>query len=175
MKQDDPRAEEQRRIGGWMYIGFWILLLVILGSIFSRWLDHERNPNQDVVSHVSANGQREVILKRNRMGHYYVTGAINGHKVEFMLDTGATDIAIPSSVANSLGLRKMGTVQYQTANGVATGYATQLASVQVGNIVLHHLAAGINPHMDGDVVLLGMSFLKQIEFTQRGDTLILRQ
>lgn len=175
MNQHDPQAEEQRRIGGWMYIGFWILLLVILGSIFSRWLNHERNPNQDVVSRVTANGEREVVLKRNRMGHYYVTGDINGHQVEFMLDTGATDVAIPSSVADDLGLSRMGEVQYQTANGVATGYATQLASVRVGNIVLHNLAAGINPHMGGNVVLLGMSFLKQIDFTQRGDTLILRQ
>lgn len=175
MNQHEPQAEEQRRIGGWMYIGFWILLLVVLGSIFSRWLSHERNPNQDVVSHVTAGGEREVILKRNKMGHYFVTGDINGHQVEFMLDTGATDIAIPSSVASRLALRKLGVVQYQTANGVATGYATQLASVRVGNIVLHHLAAGINPHMDGHVVLLGMSFLKQVEFTQRGDTLILRQ
>lgn len=158
-----------------MYIGFWIVLILLLSSVFSRWLDHERNPNQDVVTRVGDNGVREVVLKRNRMGHYYATGSINGHRVEFMLDTGATDIAIPSSVAENLGLRKLGPVQYQTANGIATGYATRLKSVQVGKIVLHNLAAGINPHMDGDVVLLGMSFLKRIEFTQRGDSLILRQ
>lgn len=158
-----------------MYVGFWIVLILLLSSVFSRWLDHERNPNQDVVTRVGDNGVREVVLKRNRMGHYYATGSINGHRVEFMLDTGATDIAIPSSVAENLGLRKLGAVQYQTANGIATGYATRLESVQVGKIVLHNLAAGINPHMDGDVVLLGMSFLKRIEFTQRGDTLILRQ
>lgn len=175
MTEQDPHVAEQRRIGGWMYIGFWILLLALLGGIFSRWLDHERNPNQDVVSRVTAGGTHEVVLKRNRMGHYYVTGAINHHRVEFMLDTGATDIAIPSSVAEAIGLRRLGPVQYQTANGVATGYATRLNSVQVGNIVLHDLSAGIDPHMDGNVVLLGMSFLKQIEFTQRGDTLILRQ
>ncbi|MEJ2361979.1 MAG: TIGR02281 family clan AA aspartic protease [Gammaproteobacteria bacterium] len=175
MKQRDPHADEQRRLGGWMYVGFWIVLILLLSSVFSRWLDHERNPNQDVVTRVGDNGVREVVLKRNRMGHYYATGSINGHRVEFMLDTGATDIAIPSSVAENLGLRKLGAVQYQTANGIATGYATRLESVQVGKIVLHNLAAGINPHMDGDVVLLGMSFLKRIEFTQRGDTLILRQ
>lgn len=175
MNEQDRQAAEQRRLGGWMYIGFWILLFVILGGIFSRWLDHERNPNQNVVSRVTGNGVREVVLKRNRMGHYFASGDINGQRVEFMLDTGATDIAIPASVANELGLRRLGPVQYQTANGVARGYATRLHSVRVGKIVLHNLAAGINPGMDGDTVLLGMSFLKRIEFTQRGDKLILRQ
>lgn len=175
MNEQEQESAEQRRLGGWMYIGFWILLFVLLGSIFSRWLDHERNPNQDVVSRVTNGGVREVVLKRNRMGHYYATGTINGHRVEFMLDTGATDIAVPASVAEDIGLRRLGRVQYETANGIASGYATRLDSVRVGKIVLHDLSAGINPHMDGDVVLLGMSFLKRIEFTQRGDTLILRQ
>lgn len=175
MNEHEQQAVEQRRLGGWMYIGFWILLFVFLSSLFGHWLDHERNPNQQVESHVNAGGVREVVLKRNRMGHYHVTGTINGHTVEFMLDTGATDIAIPSSVAQDLGLQRLGRMEFNTANGVAEGYATRVREVRVGNIVLHDLAASINPHMSDDIVLLGMSFLKKIEFTQRDDTLILRQ
>lgn len=158
-----------------MYIGFWILLIVFLVMFFNRWLDHQRNPNQQVASRISSNGVREVELKRNRMGHYNVTGSINGHTVEFMLDTGATDIAIPASVAREIGLQKLGRMEFNTANGVAYGYATRLNDVRVGDIVLHDLSASINPNMDDAIVLLGMSFLKKIEFTQRGDTLILKQ
>ena len=175
MGEHEQQVAEQRRLGGWMYIGFWILLFVFLASLFSRWLDHERNPNQHVDAQVTTGGVREVTLKRNRMGHYIVTGAINGHTVEFMLDTGATDIAIPASLAQDLGLQKLGRMEFTTANGVAYGYATRVREVRVGNIQLHDLAASINPNMSDDVVLLGMSFLKKIEFTQRGDTLILRQ
>jgi aspartyl protease family protein len=175
MNEHDREANQQRRLGGWMYIGFWILLLVLAGMFFNRWLEHERNPNQQVMTQVGRDGVREVILKRNPMGHYNVTGAINGHTVEFMLDTGATDIAIPSSIAKELDLQRLGRMEFYTANGVAEGYATRLKEVRVGNIVLHDLAASINPHMGDDIVLLGMSFLKKIEFTQRGDTLILRQ
>ena len=175
MSEHDPKVAEQRRLGGWMYIGFWILLIVFLVMFFNRWLDHQRNPNQQVASSISGNGVREVELKRNRMGHYNVTGSINGHTVEFMLDTGATDIAIPASVAQEIGLQKLGRMEFNTANGVAYGYATRLNDVRVGDIVLHDLSASINPNMDDDIVLLGMSFLKKIEFTQRGDTLILRQ
>lgn len=175
MTDQDREAEHQRRMGGWMYIGFWILVLVFAAMFFSRWLDHVRNPNQQVASRIDSDGAREVVLKRNRMGHYNVTGDINGHSVEFMLDTGATDIAIPASIASDLGLQRLGRMQFDTANGIAEGYATRLQEVRVGNIVLHDLAASINPNMSDDIVLLGMSFLKKIEFTQRGDTLILRQ
>lgn len=175
MSDQERQAVEQRRLGGLMYIGFWILLLMFVGSLFGRWLDHQRNPNQDVVSRVTAGGVHEVVLQRNRMGHYNVTGTINGHTVEFMLDTGSTDIAIPADLARSLGLQRLGQMEFNTANGVASGYLTRLDSVRVGNIELHDLSASINPNMSDDIVLLGMSFLKKIEFTQRGDTLTLRQ
>jgi aspartyl protease family protein len=175
VNEPDPDAAQQRRIGGWMYIGFWILLLGFMVMFFNRWMDHERNPNQHVASHINADGVHVVELKRSRMGHYNVTGTINGHTVEFMLDTGATDISIPASVAQEIGLKKLGRMQFYTANGLAEGYATRLEQVRVGDIVLRDLEASINPNVTDDVVLLGMSFLKKIEFTQRGDTLILRQ
>jgi len=175
MNDQDPQAAEQRRIGGWMYIGFWVLLFIFLAVLFNHLLEQRRNPNQDVVTHIGSNGMREVTLKRNPMGHYNVTGTINGHTVEFMLDTGATDIAIPAALAQQLGLRRLGQMQFNTANGVTTGYITRLQEVRVGDIVLHDLPASITPNMEGDIVLLGMSFLKKIEFSQRGDTLTLRQ
>lgn len=175
MSEHDPEAEAQRRIGGWMYFGFWILLVMFLGVLFNHFLERQRNPNQDVVTRIGSNGVREVTLKRNHMGHYNVTGSINGHTVEFMLDTGATDIALPASLARDIGLQRLGRMEFNTANGVAAGYITRLDEVRVGDIVLHDLSASINPNMSDDIVLLGMSFLKKIEFSQRGDTLILRQ
>ena len=177
MPQDEQDRPEhmQRRLGGGMLFGFWILLLLMLGIFFHNWLEGERNPNQRVESRITAEGASEVVLQRNRYGHYNVTGLINGREVEFLLDTGATDIAIPADVADELGLQRLHQVQFYTANGIARGYATRLDSVRIGAIVLHDLKASINPNVDDHIVLLGMSFLKHIEFTQRGDTLILRQ
>lgn len=171
----DRPEHMQRRFGGGMLFGFWALLLLMLGIFFHNWLESERNPNQRVESRMSAEGAREVVLKRNRYGHYNLTGLINGREVEFLLDTGATDISIPADVAGELGLRKLHEVQFYTANGIARGYATRLDKVRIGDIQLHDLKASINPNVDDHIVLLGMSFLKHIEFTQRGDTLILRQ
>ncbi|MDX1734344.1 MAG: TIGR02281 family clan AA aspartic protease, partial [Halioglobus sp.] len=82
---------------------------------------------------------------------------------------------LPSGVARRLGLRGGRPVATRTANGVATRYAVRLGRVSVGAIELQDVAATIAPGLDTQEVLLGMSFLKHIEFTQRGDSLILRQ
>lgn len=164
-----------RRMAGWMMTGIWLLVFGLLTLFFQDYLEKERNPNQNVASATSDGGVREVTLKRNRFGHYNVTGKINGHKVEFLLDTGATDIAIPSRLAKTIGLQRLYETEIHTANGLARAYGTRLESVSVGEIALPDLKATITTGMDGKVVLLGMGFLKNIEFTQRGDLLILRQ
>lgn len=175
MSQSQSPPPTDPKIRGLMWAGFWLLLLLLLGYIFQGFLDRERNPNQQVMSRIDDAGMREVVLQRNRYGHYNLSGQINGHTVEFLLDTGATDIAIPAGVARRIGLPKLHEIQFYTANGVASGYATEVNEVRVGEIVLHDLRASINPNVDDDIILLGMSFLKQIEFTQRDDVLILRQ
>ncbi|MDH5777274.1 MAG: TIGR02281 family clan AA aspartic protease [Gammaproteobacteria bacterium] len=164
-----------RHISGWMWLGLWLIVLGLLINFFHNWLEKQRNPNQNVSSMLNTGDVREVMLKRNRYGHYNVTGKINGHKVEFLLDTGATFIAIPEPVANRIGLKRLYQTEFHTANGLSRGYGTKLDSAAIGQIELQNLDATITTNMDGDIVLLGMGFLKHIEFTQRGDTLILRQ
>ena len=100
---------------------------------------------------------------------------INGQAVQFMLDTGATDVAIPSAVAERLGLARGVPVTVSTANGRSEGYRTRLDSVRLGAIELRDVRALVAPGLDGEQVLLGMSALKKLEFTQRGGTMLLRQ
>ena len=66
-------------------------------------------------------------------------------------------------------------MQAQTANGVVTTYRTRLTSVALGTIAISNVRAHINPGMTGDEVLLGMSFLRDLELTQREGLLTLRQ
>jgi aspartyl protease family protein len=168
-----PPADPKIRAAMW--VGFWLLLMGLLGYIFQDYLDNTRNPNQQLQSQVGEGGVREVVLKRNKFGHYNLTGQLNGQEVEFLLDTGATDISVPASLAQRLGLKRLYEMEFYTANGVARGYGTEVREVRIGDIALHDLPASINPNVHDDIVLLGMSFLKKIEFTQRDDTLILRQ
>jgi aspartyl protease family protein len=163
-----------RRMGKGMWALMWILVLAMLTMVFNNLLDEQRNPNTD--PQTSKNGTTaEVVLKRNRYGHYVATGAINDHPVEFLLDTGASDVSVPQDLAEQLGLKKGPEVRFETANGSVNGYMTNLDQVQLGDIRLHQVRASINPGMSGDSVLLGMSFLRHIEFTQRGDSMTLRQ
>lgn len=171
-EQDD---NPHKRMAGWMIVGTWLLVFGLLTLFFQNYLEREYNPNQRVDSVVGTSGNREVVLQRNRYGHYVMTGKINGHAVEFMLDTGATQIAIPDAVARKIGLPRLHEAEIHTANGRALAYGTRLEKVAVGDIALANLRAVITTGMTGKTVLLGMSFLKHIEFTQRGDVLILRQ
>jgi len=104
-----------------------------------------------------------------------VDGAINGQVVHFMLDTGATDVAIPEALAHELSLERGSPVLLSTANGRTEGYRTRLTSLQLGDIRLQNVRAIVVPGLDGATVLLGMSALQQLEFTQRGGTMLLRQ
>lgn len=168
-------VKEQKRMGLGMMILAWLTLLGLGALFFSDVLQRQFNPNQQLETRYSQQGGREVVLRRNRFGHYVTSGEINGQPVTFMLDTGATGVAIPDAVAKRLGISRGRPYRTQTANGTAVSYAALLDSVAVGDIALNNVQAGIAPGMGIEEVLLGMSFLKHIEFTQRGDTLTLRQ
>jgi aspartyl protease family protein len=175
MTQADPTSSNSGRVGAVMTVLAWILVLGLLSAFFSGWLDKLNNPNQQVRSQLLDDGAREVVLEQNRAGHYVANGAINDHAVTFLLDTGATSVSVPASVASELGLKRGAPLRAKTANGTVTTYATRLEEVRLGNISLENIRADINPRMQGKEVLLGMSFLRRLEFTQRGRELTIRQ
>ncbi|WP_137887076.1 TIGR02281 family clan AA aspartic protease [Pseudomonas sp. 2FE] len=163
-----------RRAGRVMLVLAWGAGLLLATRFFGQWEDEQHNPNQLPSSSQGA-GYIEVRLLGNGQGHFVSSGKINGETVVFLLDTGATDVAIPAGLAKRLGLKRGAPVTLNTANGRSNGYRTHLERLQLGDIVLQDVRALVAPGMDGDEVLLGMSALKQLEFTQRDGTLVLRQ
>ena len=177
-KQNSLKSESEnphRRLGMGMTIAMWVVVLGLMTMFFQSWQDKQYNPNQQASLIRDSEGARELVLQRNRFGHYVASGTINNVPVVFLLDTGASDISVPADLAEEIGLKRGRAMVYQTANGEIKVFATTLATVDLGGIVLQQVRASINPNMQGDEVLLGMSFLKHLEFTQRGDTLTLRQ
>ncbi len=158
-----------------MMIAAWLLALGLLTYAFESHLGRERNPNLGVTGQVTDAGAREVTLERNRQGHYLAEGTINGHEVVFMVDTGASDVSIPAHIGEDIGLRRGRTVTYQTASGRIQAHATELDELRLGTIALRDVRASLNPYMDDDTILLGMSVLQQLELEQRDTTLTLRQ
>ena len=163
-----------KRAGRVLLVLAWGAGLFLATRFFGAWEQRQENPNA-VVSSQQGDGFIEVQLQRNALGHFVATGQINGQAVQFMLDTGATDVAIPSAVAERLGLARGVPVTVSTANGRSEGYRTRLDSVRLGAIELRDVRALVAPGLDGEQVLLGMSALKKLEFTQRGGTMLLRQ
>lgn len=122
--------------------------------------------------------RREVrILKDNRRDGYFVDGLINGQSVRFLVDTGATSIAMSEQHAAQLGIahRVDGMrVGVGTASGQAVGHRVMLREVSVGGIRLTDIRAVV---IDGDSpvhILLGMNVLGEFELEQRENLLILR-
>lgn len=168
-------SQPPQRLGKGMIYAAWILGLVVLTLFFNHFIEQQNNPNQAPVTQYRQEGYREVTLQRNRSGHYVANGNINNQPVVFFLDTGATNVSIPESVALRLNLQRGMPLPVETANGTVTVYSTLINSVAIGDIKLQEVRASINPAMRSEEVLLGMSFLKQLEFTQRGDKLTIRQ
>jgi len=163
-----------KRIGQGMLVFSFLLGLGGLTFFFDGQLQQQANPNQNPLVLELDSGVREVILQQNRQGHYVANGTVNNVPVLFLLDTGATRVAIPESVALAAGLQRGNASRASTANGVITIYSTRVDELTLGNIVLEGVNASITTSMPGDTILLGMSALRQVEFSQRGDELTLR-
>lgn len=171
--QDDATNKQVSKMGVWMFALAWVVIFISLIAYFSGVLERKENPNMSPKSVVTSAGV-EVQLKRNAMGHYVANGTINGKEVFFLLDTGATSVSVGAHLANQLGLNPLGQQMVQTANGSLMVATTQINELTLGDIKLRNVAANLNPGMKTDKILLGMSALKHLEWTQRGDTLTLR-
>jgi len=166
-KSPDPH----RKTGLFMLAIAWLLVFSGIYWFFDDWYRRQYNPNSSAALLVN---QAEVVLQRNRAGHYVAAGEINGINVTFLVDTGATQVALSEKFARQLGVRRGGNVSVQTANGTVAGFSTRLDMVRIGSIEVHDVSALVAPGIGDDTVLLGMSFLQHVEFTQRNGQLILK-
>lgn len=165
----------QHKIGATMLVLGFAIVIALLTALFDDALEEQVNPNRQVQGTILEGGVHEVVLERNRMGHYVTSGRINGTPVVFLVDTGATTVAVPESVSRKLGLPRLGETRVHTANGTATAHYSRLDHIELGSIAMQNIDALVTPGMEGEEILLGMSFLRDLEFTQRGRQLILRQ
>ncbi len=149
-------------------IGFSIFWLLLAGSLF-YFFNRQYHPN--TVEKLGS--ATEVVLVRDLTGHYRADALINGIEMPVMVDTGATDVAISRQVAERLGIRSTDAIRTQTANGDAVAYMTRLASVKLGGIEVHNVAAIISPNLEGDM-LLGMSFLNRMDVRLYKGTMTIR-
>ncbi len=168
--QPDNTPDNHKKLGTGMLAIAWGLLLFIIFIIFYIF-------DQDKVTTVTgSNGDVELHIPLSRDHTYELYGKINGVSAHFLVDTGASSIAIPEKVAIKAKLKKGMPITTETAGGHNTAYLTTINKLYIGdNILLKNVKATINPSLPGNTALLGMGALHQLDFQQSNKTLILIQ
>jgi len=124
-----------------------------------------------VIAAFQTTTRESVTLYSDSSGFFHADGSINGHPVRFLVDTGANTVAINTALAKSAGIDYLkgqpGTAR--TASGYARVYGVTLATVKVGDIVVHNVQAGVIDGPQPEVPLLGMSFLGVLDMKREGN------
>lgn len=125
------------------------------------------------LAHISGSaGGQMIVLPAGDGGHFFAQGSVNGKVVPFMVDTGATSVALSLSQAQAIGLdlknARMGIGS--TANGNVAVQVLTLASVRIGDVTVHNVEAVILP-MAMPYALLGNSFLSRFQMLRENDVL----
>ncbi len=156
-----------------------IFLIVIIGYAFRFELNYttQRVISVLIPSHNWVNKQGELVISRSSDGHFYINALVNGIKIKFMIDTGASDVALTTSDAKMLGfdLSKLNyTRTYSTANGTSKDAPVRLNSIEIDNRAFFR---NVEAHIGTgglDISLLGMSVLERFKsFRIDRDMLIL--
>jgi aspartyl protease family protein len=107
-------------------------------------------------------------------GHFMGSGSINGRPVQFLVDTGASTVALSVADAERIGLafREGPSVRIGTANGLAKGWRVKLASVRIGDVEVYDVDAIVTPQ-GMPFVLLGNSYLNRFQMRRDNDQMVL--
>jgi aspartyl protease family protein len=122
----------------------------------------------------ASSDRQSVTLAADPRGHFVSQGSINGNPVRFLVDTGASSVALPAAEAQRLGIdyRKGERGFTSTAGGLVPIYRVRFDSVKLGSIELSGVD-GIVIEQGLDIALLGMSFLNRVEMKRDGQTMVL--
>jgi aspartyl protease family protein len=166
---------------------FIVFAAMILGAgvVAARWADRSvpiaASPSAMAAAQEpgpAASNSRTVTLSRSSDGHFRTEARVDGRRLELIVDTGASQIALRASDAARLGIHPTPrdyNVRVSTANGITRAALIQLQRVEVEDIVVRDVAALVQPDEALGVNLLGMSFLSRVRWTHERGKLILEQ
>ena len=138
----------------------------------------ERSLSRQITSQFSERQSAgEARIARGRNNHYFTPGHINGQLVDFIVDTGASSIAMNHREADRLGIdwRNGRRFMAGTAGGDTPSYRITLDTVSVGDITLRNVEAAVVVADTSNEILLGMTFLSRMEMREEGNVLVLRK
>jgi len=172
----------------WVYnivlimIGFGLMLFVLdTNGYFDRALDQantEAGQEAQAQASQSTRNYDEIVLQRDRSGHFWVEAYVDDEPILFIVDTGATDVVLSEADAERVGIDLwdddfIGTAR--TANGIARFAPVLLDEINIDDSIIVRDVHGAVIEGGGSISLLGMSFLNQLSgFEVNGDEMILK-
>lgn len=153
-----------------------IILALVLGYSYKNDILNSRLGAELMPNRLRAHGDGTLSLRAREGGHFFVEAEVNGVPVNFMIDTGASDVTLSKEDAQRAGLSPETlsyTRQYSTANGIIGGAPVRLSVLQIGPLRLHDFPASVNGGQL-DTSLLGMEALNALGgFHIQDDTMVI--
>ena len=158
----------------------FVLPVFAAAALIPRYLAHPAPQNAAAIAKadLEASNSRTISISRSQNGHFRVEGRVDGRRVGFMVDTGASHIALRASDAARLGFRpgpRDYSIKIGTANGEGRAALVQLGTVEIGTILVRDLPALVSPDEALGINLLGMSFLSRVRWSHDHGNLIIEQ
>jgi aspartyl protease family protein len=160
-------------------------VLVALGSFMAQMADKFSPASASAASPkaqgptVAQAGPRSLSIPRDARGHFQTDGRIEGQRVDFMVDTGASLVALNEKSAARFGLRPSRSdynATVTTANGTIKAARSRIAMIDLGGIVVRDVDAMVLPDEALSENLLGLSFLSKLKrFEYANGKLVLEQ
>lgn len=126
-----------------------------------------------------ASGSRRVSLRSDRSGHFRTEARVDGRDLDFLVDTGATVIALTQKDAERIGIRPFlsdYTTSVNTANGPAKAARARINRIDIGGVVVRDVDALVMPEGALQQNLLGMAYLSKLKrFEYSSGNLVLEQ
>jgi clan AA aspartic protease (TIGR02281 family) len=116
-------------------------------------------------------GDGSMEVKRHPNGHFYLPGTLATIPVTFMVDTGASVTSISSDLARQAGIHNCKEVQFQTANGEATGCIALVPHMTLGNFTLENITVAVMPNLETN--LLGANVLRNFQVSQNDSSMLI--
>jgi aspartyl protease family protein len=164
--ESDQSTRRLMRVGTLGILAFW---LVVMAALYFA-MQYAMQPKGVTVTAGGA-----VVIPRHHDGHFRVAGSINGEPVMFLVDTGASLVAVTDALAQKAGLEGGDPIMFQTANGPRQGWVVASESVTVRSLAVSGLRVGTGyTGRSNDDALLGQNFLRHFDVEMGRDRMVLR-
>jgi len=144
----------------WTAVGIWLFIGLFLHALLSGL-----SAEGPLIVDAAVERQGVLEIPRARDGHYYLKGHIDGHPVTFLIDTGASNVAISSALADEIGLTRCRPTLARTANGQVSGCLANARELGFGSYRIERPEIHVLPELRGPA-LLGMSVLERFRIEQ---------